>query len=220
MRARQLGVLCFLCLIVLSSKAQASLITANATIDLNSAITGSSWTGVAHPLDSTVSVSSGDTVTINIDFLPGQVLTWNSNGYFSPWLMLDGFPGPITNPSQSGLFSWSGLSVSLLGLTQGTQFPPAQLVGGSSGAIHLGPTFTLGNDSVVRTFTGVTLTFLATWSDGDPFRDFSTIGYYTPIFGGTVSFEQVQAVPEPSTFALLGLGLCGFGGYRFRRRVA
>jgi hypothetical protein len=157
-------------------------------------------------------------VTINISFAPGEALTWNSNGFFNPWLLLTGYPGTITNPGQDGSFSWSNLSVTLGGLSQGTQFPASQLVGGSSCCAHLGPTGVLGNDGVVRTFSSVSLSFLATFTDGDPFRTYSTIGYFTPIFGGTVNVSQVAPVPEPSTWAMMMLGFAGVGFMAYRRR--
>jgi hypothetical protein len=165
-----------------------------------------------------VMVQSGDTVTINISFAPGQALTWNSNGYFNPWLMLSGYPGAPLDPNQGGSFNWSNLSVTLGELSQGTQFPAGQLSSGSSCCIHLGPTQLLGNDGVVRTFSSASLSFLATWQDGDPFRMYSTIGYATPIFGGTVSVSQVAAVPEPSTWAMMILGFAGVGFMTYRRR--
>jgi hypothetical protein len=83
---------------LLGNQAQASTVTANAIIDLNTAIRGNTWTGFAHPLVNPVLVTTGDTVNINIGFLPGQALTSNGNGFFNPWLMLTGFPsGPIPN---------------------------------------------------------------------------------------------------------------------------
>ena len=204
------------CFFFTAMQANAGLVTANTTINLNTAITGSSWTGVGHALDSTVRVQSGDTVTINIDFLGNQLLNWDSNGYFNPWLMLGSFPGGYEN-WQSGQFYLSDLTVSLLNLTAGSQFAANQLNAHSSGNIHLGPTLTLGSDNIARTFSGVSLSFKATWSDGDAYRDFGTIGYYTPMFGGTVSVSQAAAVPEPASLALFGLALLGIAFARKKK---
>ncbi|HRE08141.1 MAG TPA: hypothetical protein PKX00_21165 [Opitutaceae bacterium] len=203
-------------------RTEAATVTANVTIDLNVAITGNSWTGVGHPLDQMVQVSSGDTVTINIDFLGNQALLWSSNGYFSPWLLLGNFPNGSFTQSQDGTFSWSNLSVSLLGLTQGTQFPAGQLTDGSSGSIHLGPTARLGNDYVMRTFSGASLSFLATWSDGDPFREYGTIGFSPrqSLFDGTVGITQATPqLPVPDAGSLLApLALVLVGMIALQRR--
>ena len=196
--------------LLVPSSSRANFITANSTIDLRQAITGSTWTGFAHPLDSPVAVTSGDTVTINIDFLGDQTLTWQSDDYFSPWLMLTGYaPGGDPEdfsafpPGQQGRFNWFDTSVTLHNLTQGTQFPPAQLIGGSGASAHLGPTLTLGNDNVTRTFSGATVTFTATWTEGDATRNYSTVGYHQfPLVG----FGPVSFTPEPGGLALLALG--------------
>lgn len=190
--------------------AQAAPVTANATIDLSSAITGNSWTGYGHALDSAVRVYKGDTVTINLDFLGNQQLTWNGGGYFHPWLMLAGYPGALVDNSQAGGFSWTGLSVNLLGLTQGTQFGAAQLDDGSSGSIHLGPTFELAGLGITRTFSGATVSFVANWNEASAYRDYGTIGYQgLYLFDGQVSASQAATVPEPAGIAL---ALTALGG--------
>lgn len=200
-----------------SSFANAGLITADVTIDLDTALTGNSWTGSAFALDNIVDVASGDTVTINIDFEGDQVLQWNSNGNFQPWLMLTGYPNALTNPSHSGGFSWSGLSVSFDDLIQGTAL---NIIGpsGGSGSIHLGPTNAFAADGVIRQFRGVSLTFDTTWTDGDLTRQFSTIGYGIPLFGGTVSYSEISKVPEPSTLAIFALGMIGLASRRFKKQ--
>jgi len=199
------------------SAVDAANVTADVTIDLGTAITGTSWTGFGHALGAPVQVSSGDTVTINIGFAPGQGLAWAGDGTFNPWLMLGDFPGAYEG-SQSGSFSWSNLSVSFLNLTTGTQFGAAQLTSGSSSSIHLGPTNNLTGGNIAREFSGVTLSFLATWTDGDPFREYGTFGYSgSRVFGGTVNEISVGAVPLPAGGLLLLTSLAGIGLARRRR---
>ena len=215
-RAVRIVAACTAILLATAGSARGAVVTADATIDLNSAITGNLWTQTVHVLDSVVQVANGDTVVINIDFLPGQVLTWASNGLFIPWLILEGWPGPITDVSQAGAFSLTNLTATLTGLTQGTQFPASQLIDQSSAAIHLGPQ-TMGNDNVTRSFTGATVSFDATFVDGDPFRRYGTLGIVR-LFNGDVSVSQASPVPEPSSLALLGMSACGIAAVRRRRR--
>src|ERR1019366_6730620 len=71
--------------------ANAAVVHADAVIDLNTVISGNSWTGYANPLTSIVRVYNGDTVVTQIDFSGNQTLTWNSSGFLDPWLMLAGY---------------------------------------------------------------------------------------------------------------------------------
>jgi hypothetical protein len=192
----------------------AVVVDAYAVVDLNSAISGSAWTGYALPLTSPVQVTSGDTVNINISFVGSQRLSWSSDGYFNPWLMLVGYETDTYDPNQVGSFNWSDVSVTFNGLTAGTQLPPGQLVGGTDGSIHLGPSLVLGNDSVFRTFSSATVSFLATWTG--PVRDYGTLGYVAyPVFGGTVAIAA--PIPEPSAGLAVALGFLGALTLRRRR---
>lgn len=208
----------------------AANVSANVAIDLGTAITGSAWTGFAHPLDAPVTVNSGDTVTINISFAPNQQLTWAGDGFFNPWLILAGYPNGQINQAQTGWFAWSNLSVAFLGLTQGGQFDSQFLVDGDSGLIHLGPTFVLDGNLTPRSFTGVSVTFDATFLDGGMVRDYATLGIDgVPLFEGTLSWSgpairteggnEAVAVHEPGGLALLGSALMALGMVQRRRRA-
>lgn len=208
------GALC-----IAPNPASAGSITAKATIDLATAITGTAWTGYGLPLDAPVTVQNGDTVTIEIGFAGNQKLSWDGNGFFNPWLMLTGYPGGTVDPDQEGWFEWSNLSASFQGLSQGTPFDSAWFTDGMSGLIHLGPTYALYGDGVARSFTGVSVTFTASFSDGDAFRSYSTIGYPDPMFEGVVTWsEAAAAVQEPGGLALLGTALMALGMVQRRRR--
>lgn len=205
---------------MMSGMASAGMITANATIDLDTAITGDTWTGYAHMLDSEVTVASGDTVTINIDFLGDQYLTWGSEGRFDPWLMINDWwdSWNYENPDDTGFFSWSNTDVEFHNLIQGTNFAQSQLdSSGSSGNIHLGPTAVLGFDNVVRQFSGVSVTFDVLFTDGDEFRTYDSLGYVPTqvLFAGTVSSSVIASVSEPSALSLLSLAVLGLA-YRKR----
>lgn len=187
--------------------ANSATITINATIDLEDFVMNGSYQGLTSALNQDVTVTSGDTVNLNIDFLGNQTLTWRNTGSFAPWLMLDGYAQNDMDPTHFGSFTWSNLSINFLNLTQGTQFQAYQLAPGSSGSIHLGPF--VNADFITRTFSGVNLSFLTTFTDGDIFRTYGSLGYGSPLFYGPASYTQ-NSVPEPSTTTLLSIGILVF----------
>ena len=214
------GALCFV-----PPSASAGAVTANATIDLATAITGNTWTGYGLPLDAPVTVNDGDSVTIQIRFVGNQQLTWDGNGFFNPWLMLTGFPNGSIPSAQEGFFGWSNLAVSFQASSPVTPFDSGSLIDGESGIIHLGPTYVLDGAGVERSFTGVTVSFTTTFTDGATTRDYSTIGYFDGIFAGAVNWSEVAgaegvAVHEPGGLALLGTALMAFGMLRRRQGEA
>ncbi len=198
-----------------ASMAQAAPITANVTIDLDTALTGSTWTAIHSPLDSILHVNTGDTVTVNISFVGDQQLNWLGDGYFNPWLLIKGWEDGTFESSQFGGFSLTNELVTFQNLSIGSQFAP---VGDTeSCCIHLGPTFQIFGDNIVRQFSGVSTTFTADLQ-GAPFREYGTIGYEgTPIFEGTLSKIAGAEVPEPESIALFGIGLLGVALARRKR---
>ena len=185
--------------------ARADTVYANATVDLDTAVSGNTWNYLTHPLDNPVRVYSGDTVVLSLDFLANQILTWNSDGGLRPWLSVDYF----NSSWQQGPFAWADTSVTFHNLTQGTQLTAAQMPGGGSSSVHLGPALAV-NDNVVRTFSGMSVSFTATFTDGDAYRDYPTL-FPVNIFAGTVTAglgPDVNAVPLPAA-AWGGLAVMG-----------
>jgi hypothetical protein len=202
-------------LLLAPALAQAGTVTADAVIDLNTVITGHQWTGSYMPLVAPVDVQEGDTVNINITFAPGQALTWNSSGYFDPWLL-----------ERYNSFHLSNVSASFTNLTQGTQLDPSQFSSGLNGCcIALGPNNSLGADNVLRTFTGATVSFVVDLFDGDKTSNYGYLGYSYPtetLFSGDVAISSVAATPIPAAFPLFAsaIGVLGFVGWRRKRSMS
>jgi hypothetical protein len=163
---------------------------------------------------------------------PGPVGTQNNgpNSFnFPTWgedfLNNGGSDNPTFNGSPTGNFVATSFSFTYTGtqnLTFNTVF--------DSGVTreHGAPDFGGGWSDPVISSDGKTITFTATPGQdlmtGDQYDilvgfNQSTINLNTFAFTATwTGFEQVAAVPEPSTWAMMILGFCGVGFMTYRRR--
>jgi hypothetical protein len=104
----------------------------------------------------------------------------------------------FTNGVASGSFDWTG-TITLVSPTFGT-------ISGSGTINNIGVrSFTLMNSAIFPTATG----FGITWSGTDP--------VFGPI-GGSAFGPSVSAVPLPSTWGMMLMGLIGLGVMAYRQK--
>ena len=165
----------------------------------------------------------------------GGAVTVQNGGTLSPGI---NGPGRLTLTSTLSLNSGSGLAIELGGLTAGTQYDQVfvngqMTLGGNLNVsvvagfnLAVGQSFNIlvdtGSSVTGGTFTNAVGGTLYTDGRGDTFL----INYAANADGGTipndVQLTVISVVPEPSTWALLGLGagLLGLVTLRPRRRAA
>lgn len=193
---------------MMSMPVAAAIIKADIVYDLSTEIdnTYGSFKTTTKSLVDPVTIANGDQVKISVSFLPGQALRWDGRGYVSAWLGSTGV----------GSFTASNTVLQFSGLTTGTQWTNP-IADTSSCCAHLGPTYKILGDSVVREFTGLELSFDVSYLSSNPPRTFSHIGW-NPLFAqGTVQAVERVDVPEPATVTLLGLGIFGLVAARRKR---
>lgn len=193
---------------MMSMPVAAAIIKADIVYDLSTEIdnTYGSFKTTTKSLVAPVTIANGDQVKISVSFLPGQVLRWDGRGYVSAWL----------GSTSVGSFTASNTVLQFSGLTTGTQWTNP-IADTSSCCAHLGPTYKILGDSVVREFTGLELSFDVSYLSSNPPRTFSHIGW-NPLFAqGTVQAVERVDVPEPATVTLLGLGIFGLVAARRKR---
>jgi hypothetical protein len=173
---------------------------------------------------STTSASDGTiTLTANATtpaFSPDHFTTYGNNALFS-----GGSSAFNAVMNAGGLYGSAGtISISAAALTAGDTYD-IQIFNYSGDSANESTTFTSGGSSVTLfddngSHVGqfVTGTFTATGSSetisfGQP------TGSYTPVVGA-INLVEVTAVPEPSTFALLGAMLLLVPGLRMLRQQA
>ena len=156
---------------------------------------------------------------------PAQAVSPTADGDLS---FFDNLPASfstgISGPTHVHLNALAGV---FLGPTDPTGAAPAQLTGTTFSSISpgLGQIFFIGDGLIgegtglgnVQTFyvpTGATRLYLGVTDEGGNYDNHGTI------IATITSSEEVTAVPEPSTWAMMILGFAGVGFMAYRRKTA
>ena len=174
-------------------------------------------------------------LTDNIDFFDGVPIGWSFTGNIVQLLTSSITDAPsgidgdlyleINDSGEPGPFGT--LSQSVTGLTVGQEYEVAFLWGNRGSfpndsydftVAMGGATFSRSGSGLVN-LTAASIQFLASSSTEELRIIFNDPGVSTVTGGGLDAFEiqAVDAVPEPSTTALLSLSAAGFAVYRRRR---
>lgn len=156
----------------------------------------------------------------NWSVVSGNVDLWNFSGAFAPGYSVDMSGNQVGSIQTQAMFSFSAnttYSLSfLLGNNQHTQ--DNGLIYGfrnSAGVLASGTISNLRSYlTSLSTFSSVVTLYFTPDSDLEASIFFTSTG--SNDFGGAI-IDNVKVVPEPSTLAILALGLIGLGARRFKK---
>jgi len=184
-----------------------------ATVNVTAEIVPSVGSDSFDSLDSTYTISAGDTVTFDYRIAAGSAARFDVNsasGDFAPWV----------RKSSLGFFTISSVTLELQGFSTNSAWDgKATLASQSDGFGHLGPLFQYSDFGLSAgdsfSFTNILVSFNV--NSVTPTR-FTTSQARTRFNGASISFEPVPAVPLPAAGWLLIAGLGGLAALRRRSR--
>lgn len=194
--------------LTVSSSAQTNLGYGGITFGALSGSTTSQSGSVLTQAETAVTATSGNAALATADFLGSGWLLKNSSLSITYTNISADFANKLIYADVTDSLGTSRLDLFNVATVSGSTTIPAGLINGQTA-------------SFLNTMSGLTLTSTAATRIGTVANAANLVGFLQSIDFGTMAVNTtVTAVPEPSTYALVGLGLVAAGAIARRRRAA